>query len=385
MPVASKGKSMPVRTQAVGLLAAGLAHDLNNMLAAIITTIELVAERSANEDDRLDLQSAVDQAARASQLIRQLLAFSRQETLNPVVVDLSAIMLALQQNCTATVGRDIRLDLVAAPPVFVKIDTTAFERILVNLLLNARNAIRECGRAQGRIRVSCRRLTAAELPSNGRSFMPDKSYGCLTVEDNGPGIAPDIAARIFDPYFTTRDSGHGLGLSSAFGLVKQSGGFLLCDDSLLGGARFSIYLPEVAEEIRPTTVPRKGCGNVIMLVDDELLLRMSAARALERLGFRVRQAADGEAALARLETERPALLISDIRMPGIDGVELARRARAHHPGLPVLLVSGFADERARVAIPGVEAGFLEKPFTTKRLEEAVLHLLDHGNAHPASH
>lgn len=375
MSVSNRAASPPVRTEAIGLLAAGLAHDLNNMLASVITTVELVAERCPNPGDRDDLESAIGQAARASRLVRQLLAFSRQEILNPVIADPSAMVDELRQIGAAVVGRDILFEVAPAPPVGILIDRTAFERILVNLLLNARNAIAESGQRHGRIRISCGRIGPADLPDAGQSFMAAQGYGCITIEDNGPGIAEAVAGRIFEPYFTTRPDGQGLGLSSAFGLVKQSGGFLLYDPSPLGGARFTIYLPEVAPAAARPELPRQRCGKVILLADDEMLLRMSAARALERLGYRVRQAADGGAALSRLETERPALLISDIRMPGMDGIELARRARIRHPGLPVLLVSGFADEGARAALPGLNAGFLEKPFTTKRLEEAVQMLL----------
>ena len=364
-----------VRTEAIGLLAAGLAHDLNNILASVITTVELVAERCPDQGDREDLESAIGQAARASRLIRQLLAFSRQEILNPVIADPSTMVDELRQIAAATVGRDIIFEVAPAPPVGTLIDRIAFERVLVNLLLNARNAIVESGQRHGRIRISCGRIGPADLPAAGRNFMAARSYGYISVEDNGPGIADTIAAHIFDPYFTTRPDGQGLGLSSAFGLIKQSGGFLLHDRSPLGGARFTIYLPEVSSPANCPDLPRRSSGKVILLAEDEMLLRMSAARALERLGYRVRQAADGEAALSRLETERPALLISDIRMPGMDGIELARRARIRHPGLPVLLVSGYAGESARAAVPGLNAGFLEKPFTTKRLEQAIQNLL----------
>lgn len=375
MPAAQPAPEQPpVRTQAIGLLAAGLAHDLNNMLAGIIATAELVGERSADPSDRADLELIVDQAARASRLIRQLLAFSRQEMLHPVRTDAARILQDLRQMLGALAGRGIAFDIVHGPPATILIDQTAFERIIVNLVLNARQAMLEAGRG-GRIRITSGRIGPTDIPAAGRSFMPPAPYAFIAVEDDGPGVPEAVAPRIFEPYFTTRPDGQGLGLSSAFGLVKQSGGFLLHDRGPLGGARFSIFLPESpgAEGAHPP--PRQASGRMILLADDELLLRMSAARGLERLGYRVRQAADGEAALARLEEERPALLLSDIRMPGIDGVELARRARIRHPGLPVLLISGYADEQARAAVPGMQVGFLEKPFTMKRLEQAVQALL----------
>jgi two-component system cell cycle sensor histidine kinase/response regulator CckA len=205
--------------------------------------------------------------------------------------------------------------------------------------------------------------------------MPALPYGVLAVEDDGPGVDPKVAARIFEPYFTTRANGQGLGLSSAFGLVKQSGGFLLNEKTPLGGARFAMYLPEADAVAGQGPQERAPGGKVVLLVEDELLLRMSVARGLERQGWRVRQAPDGMAALQRLETERPAVLVSDIRMPGMDGIGLTEAARELHPGLPVLLTSGFADEAARAAVPGLGVGFLPKPYTVKTLGERIRELV----------
>ena len=357
-----------MRTEAVGLLAAGLAHDLNNMLGGIVATAELLAaRRQRGGEDRRDLQAIVDQAVRASGLIRQVLAFSRQEMLKPVSVDIAAFPASLAPMLGALAGPGISVGVASGAPVRVWADPAALERILVNLLINARDAM---GPAGGRITVFSGRMGPAQLPPQGRGYMPAAVYGVLSLEDDGPGVSPANAARIFEPYFTTRPNGQGLGLSTAYGLAKQSGGFLLHDRGPMGGARFSLYLPEErAAGKGPRS--RHSAGSIILLAEDELLLRMSVARGLERLGYRVRQAADGEAALARLEEGPPALLISDIRMPGVDGIELTRRARARYPGLPVLLVSGFADEAARAAVPEMDVAFLEKPFTMKTLGERV--------------
>ncbi len=363
----------PVRTEAVGLLAAGLAHDLNNMLGGIVSTAELLAMRgTGTEEDARDVEAIVDQAVRASRLIRQVLAFSRQELLKPVTADLGQIIAGFMPMLGALAGAGVRLDLALGSPVLVRLDPTALERIIVNLVLNAREAL---GKAGGRVRLGTGRLGPGQLPPAGRSFMPDIAYAQVSVEDDGPGIPDDHAGRIFEPYFTTRANGQGLGLATAFGLVKQSGGFLLHDRSPLGGARFALYLPEASSSLHDRQPPRLPSGRVVLLAEDELLLRMSAARGLERLGYRVRQAADGEAALARLEEGRPDLLISDIRMPGLDGIELARRARQRHPGLPVLLVTGYADEAARAAVPALGVAVLEKPFTLKSLGERVQALM----------
>lgn len=357
-----------MRTEAVGLLAAGLAHDLNNMLGGIVATAELLAaRRQRGGEDQRDLQAIVDQAVRASGLIRQVLAFSRQEMLKPVSMDIAGLPGSLAPMLAALAGPGIRLDIATGAPVQVRVDLAAFERILVNLLINARDAM---GLGGGRIHIFAGRLGPAQLPAHGRRFMPEAVYGVMSLEDDGPGVAQAHAARIFEPYFTTRPNGQGLGLSTAYGLAKQSGGFLLHDRGPMGGARFSLYLPE-EQGIFAAQRGRRAGGGVILLAEDELLLRMSVARGLERLGYRVRQAADGEAALARLDEGPPALLISDIRMPGLDGIALTLRARARYPGLPVLLVSGFADAAARAVVPEMDVAFLEKPFTLKTLGERV--------------
>lgn len=362
----------PVRTEAVGLLAAGLAHDLNNMLGGILATAELLQLRGAlRGEDAQDLGAIVEQAGRASGLIRQILAFSRQDMLVPATAPLDRLLDRFAPLLTALAGPGVDLQRYIGASALVRIDPTALERAVVNLLLNARAA---AGRG-GRIRISTARVAPGLRPEAGRAFMPQLPYGALSVEDDGPGVDAAHAARIFEPFFTTRKDGQGLGLSTAFGLVKQSGGFLLYDRSEMGGARFTIYLPEVAAEL-PRAGRRAGSGaQVILLAEDDILLRMSAARGLERLGYRVAQAADAESALKRLEAERPSMLVSDIRLPGIDGISLARTARAAHPELPVLLISGYADDGARAALERLDMGFLAKPFTLKTLGERVRELL----------
>lgn len=361
-----------VRTEAVGLLAAGLAHDLNNMLGGIIATAELLQLRGrVRGEDAQDLGAIVEQAGRASGLIRQILAFSRQALLVPTIAPLDQLVDGFAPMLGALVGPSAELRREQGAAVLVRMDPTALERAVVNLVLNARTA----AGPRGHIRLSTTRLAPGLRPDDGRSFMPSVPYGALSVEDDGPGVDALHAPRIFEPYFTTRAQGQGLGLSTAFGLVKQSGGFLLYDRSDLGGARFTIYLPEVAPERPRYARLAQGSSKIILLAEDDLLLRMAAARGLERLGYRVRQAADGESALKRLEAECPSLLISDIRLPGLDGVALATAARATHPDLPVLLVSGYADESVRAALPGLGAAFLAKPFTLKTLGERVRELV----------
>lgn len=370
-----------MRTRAVGLLAAGLAHDLNNMLGGIVSTVELLQmrDRRAGDfggEDARDLGAILDQALKASELVRQILAFSRQDLLNPAAADLGELLVRTAPVLTALTGPRVVLDIRRGAAVAVTVDSTALERVLVNLVLNAREAILEApdGPGHGRIRLETQRIGPGERPEAGRGFMPAVPYGVLSVTDDGPGVDPAVAARIFEPYYTTRPHGQGLGLSSAFGLVKQSGGFLLLEPSARG-ARFALYLPETGDALQAQAMPRAPAGRTLLLVEDELMLRMSVARGLERLGWRVRQAADGEAALKRLADERPAVLVSDIRMPGLDGLGLTAAARRIWPGLPVLLTSGYADEAARAAVPALGVGFLPKPYTLKSLGERLREML----------
>jgi two-component system cell cycle sensor histidine kinase/response regulator CckA len=367
----------PVVTQAVGLLAAGLAHDLNNMLGGIVATAELLAARARPDSaDGRDLAAIVAQAAKASALIRQILAFSRQDVLQPRVLTLGALLESLLPTLGAMAGPRIKLEhaVTEGPKPMLRADPSALERVIVNLVLNARDAL---GQGGGRIRISTARIGPNGLPRAGAAFMPAISYVAVAVEDDGPGIAPAIAARIFEPYFTTKPQGQGLGLATAYGIVKQSGGFLLYDPAPIGGARFTIYLPECeAKDLRLPPLRRESGVRTILFAEDEALLRASAARGLERLGYQVLQAGDGASALALLaDSPDVSLLLSDIRMPVMDGIDLTRAARKLRPDLPVILVSGYADEAARAAVPDLDVAFMAKPFGLKDLAASIDSLL----------
>lgn len=237
----------PVRTEALGLLAAGIAHDLNGMLAGISATAQMLSARPGRSaDDRADLDDIVAQVNRVATLMRQLLAFARQEALDAEALDCSAVVAGLAHAIEAQLG-GIRLDCDLAHVAHIQADRLAIERVLMNLVLNARDAIvgetPGDGRvATGRILIETRQIMPYQRPATA-AFMPPARYVVISVSDSGPGISAAIAARIFEPYFTTRANGHGLGLSVAFGLVKQSGGFLLQDRGPLGGARFRVFLP----------------------------------------------------------------------------------------------------------------------------------------------
>jgi two-component system cell cycle sensor histidine kinase/response regulator CckA len=360
-----------VRLEAVGLLAAGLAHDLNTLLGGIMSTAELMAARLPTGSDlAADLDLIVDQTERAGGIIRQLLAFSRQERLAPVRLQPAELIGRMAPILRALVGKQIGLSLPSRRCGLVRVDPQALERAIMNLVTNARDAI---GGRPGHIAISCAVCEAGAIPEHARGFMPPVAYSTLSVADDGPGVPATIAHRIFDPFFTTKPPGEGtgLGLSTAYGLIKQSGGFLLLEPSDRRGARFTIYLP-LAEELSAAAPGSGKEGPLILLAEDETLLRVSTRRGLEGAGFRVLATADAESARTAFRLNPDvAALVSDLRMPGDDGIALARTLRQSRPNLPVLFVSGYADMAERDALQGLDAGFLPKPFRLSDLRRAV--------------
>lgn len=363
----------PLRMQAVGLLAAGLAHDLNTMLGGILATADLMAARLPGDSELHDDLSLISgQAERMGTLIRQLLAFSRQEVLKPARVELAGFVTRAAPMLRALVGRHIGLSLPSRRCADVMVDAGALERVLINLVTNARDAI---GARPGQISIQCARIEAAALPAAAARFMPSADYAALAVADDGPGVPEALRARVFEPYFTTKPEGqgNGLGLATAYGLVKQSGGFLLLDEDVRRGARFTVYLPLAPATPGETiAAPAAETPPLILLAEDEELLRASARRGLEGAGYKVIAVPDAEHALEAFAAHPSVrLLVSDIRMPGTDGVALARRLKAERPELPVLLMSGYADAAARASLEGLDAGFLAKPFRLAELKASV--------------
>lgn len=369
-----EGRSLPpepLRMQGVGLLAAGLAHDLNTMLGGILATAELMSARVPPDGDLAqDLGEIIGQAERAGALIGKLLAFSRQEHLRPTRVDLAALLGRMEPVLRALLGRHIGLSLPSRRGHTVDADPQALERVVMNLVTNARDAI---GSRPGHVSIGLERVHHADLPADAQRFMPALDYAALSVSDDGPGVPVELRARIFEPYFTTKGegAGTGLGLSTAYGLVKQSGGFLLLDDAPRRGARFTVYLPAAPAERETVAIVPVG-RPLILLAEDEELLRSCARRGLEQAGYAVIAVEGGEEAEAAFGANPGvSALVSDVRMPGLDGVELARRLRARRPGLPVLLVSGYADAGARDAFGGLDVAFLAKPFRLDDLRRSV--------------
>jgi two-component system cell cycle sensor histidine kinase/response regulator CckA len=368
------------KLQAVGQLAGGIAHDFNNLLTAIIGAADMVLVRPDTAGEaREDVVQIRRSAERGAALVRQLLAFGRQQTLQPRIVRVNAAITDIADLLRRLLGGRVVLELdLETPGRMVRVDPSQLDQVLVNLAVNARDAMPE----GGRLILRSGHVTLFRPQIRGSETIPPGRYVMIEVEDSGVGIPPEVLPRIFDPFFTTRRErgGNGLGLSTVHGIVRQSDGFLAVESEAGRGSRFRIYLPrhDVAEApaaalpapaVMPTAIAAPAAGRLVVLVEDEEPVRKLAERALRQQGWRVLGAETAEAALASLATqhEAPAALVSDVVMPGIDGPALVRQLRARWPGLPALLVSGYAAEALRRDLAAEDMRFLPKPYTLKAL------------------
>jgi len=377
------------KMQAVGQLAGGVAHDFNNVLTAILGTCDLMLLRhTPGDSDYDDIQQIRANSNRAASLTRQLLAFSRQQTLRPEVLQLPDVVSDVSQMLRRLIGEKIKLvvthDRDLGP---VRADPTQLEQVIVNLAVNARDAMQAKGDGAGKLAIATRRVGAADVRAMKSEIIPAGDYTALVVEDTGGGIPAEHLGKIFEPFFTTKDKGKGtgLGLSTVYGIVKQSGGFIFADSEAGKGTRFTVYLPvhhaEAGEVVRGDPadarapagpVAQWSGGGRVLLVEDEDPVRMVAERALVRAGYTVTPAADGDEGLELVEAGGEFdLVVSDVRMPGLDGPAMVRAIRERKPDIPVLFMSGYAEEQLRkeIDIPGVH--FVAKPFSVQQITEKV--------------
>ena len=378
------------KMQAVGQLAGGVAHDFNNILTAIIGHCDLMLMRhSPGDSDYDDIQQVKANSNRAASLTRQLLAFSRQQTLRPQVLQLPDVISEVSQLLKRLMGETVKLEVHHGRNLGpVRADPGQLEQVVVNLAVNARDAmIAKDPTAGGTLTITSRAVTAADVRKLGNDILPVADYSLLEISDTGTGIPPEIVGKIFEPFFTTKEvgKGTGLGLSTVYGIVKQSGGYIFADSKPGRGAIFSIYLPVHTAGTTPVPAKRAetrdkpadlwGTGT-ILLVEDEDMVRVVAERALTRQGYTVLTAEHGEAALELLASgERPDLLISDVVMPTMDGPTMVRHARERYPDLPILFMSGYAEEQLRKSIDLDNVAFLPKPFSVQQLAEAARDVL----------
>lgn len=376
------------KMQAVGQLAGGVAHDFNNVLTAIIGTCDLMLLRhTPGDSDYDDIQQIRANSNRAASLTRQLLAFSRQQTLRPEILQLPDVVSEVNPLITRLLGEKIEYkvqhDRDLGP---VRADPQQLEQVIMNLAVNARDAIQMHRGGAGKITLTTRRVNMRQVEQMGSEILPAADYTVLVVEDTGGGIPPQVMPKLFEPFFTTKEQGKGtgLGLSTAYGIVKQSGGFLFADNvtgtgGRVIGARFSVYLPVHQGAMpqapqAPADAPSSewSGGGRILLVEDEDMVRAVAERALSRAGYVVTPCADGEEGLAAITSGGEFdLVVSDVVMPGMDGPAMARAIRQTQPDLPVLFMSGYAEEQLRKDIDIPRMHFLAKPFSVQQISDKV--------------
>lgn len=378
------------KMQAVGQLAGGVAHDFNNILTAIIGHCDLMLMRhSPGDSDYDDIQQIRANSNRAASLTRQLLAFSRQQTLRPQVLQLPDVVSEVSNLLRRLMGETVTLEVKHGRDLGpVRADPGQLEQVVVNLAVNARDAMLT-NNSGGKLTIQTRSVPIAEI--RRRDIVPLGDYTALEISDTGTGIPPEVLPKIFEPFFTTKEvgKGTGLGLSTVYGIVKQSGGFIFADSRPGQGATFTIYLPvhtagvpdpvltaaAVKQAARHRSGELWGTGT-ILLVEDEDMVRAVAERALARQGYTVLAAENGEAAMELMQgVDRPTLVISDVMMPVMDGPALARRLRTVYPGIPILFMSGYAEEQLRRSIDLDNVAFLPKPFSVQQLAEATRDVL----------
>jgi two-component system cell cycle sensor histidine kinase/response regulator CckA len=378
------------KMQAVGQLAGGIAHDFNNVLSAIMMANDFLLNAHKPTDPSFqDIMQIKQNATRAASLVRQLLAFSRRQTLRPQVLDLGDALSDLNMLLKRLIGEKVKLDFVHGRDLWpVKVDVSQFEQVIVNLAVNARDAMPD----GGKLVIKTANVTAQEAGRLQYKGMPSADYVRIDVSDSGTGIPTDIVDKIFEPFFSTKEvgKGTGLGLSTVYGIVKQTGGFIYVESSAETGTMFRIFLPRYVVEKDAAVEPHAMNGaavavtakrtpdltgqGTILLVEDEDGLRSLNARGLRSRGYTVIEAANGLEALESLGQEKGTvdLVVSDVVMPEMDGPTMLMSMRQTNPDLKIIFVSGYAEDAFEKSLPAEQQfSFLAKPFTLSQLVAAV--------------
>jgi two-component system cell cycle sensor histidine kinase/response regulator CckA len=373
------------KMQAIGRLAGGVAHDFNNFLTVIGAYAELLRDGLAEDDPRArDLGEILHAAKQANGLTRQLLSFSRQQVVQPVVLDANGSVATMSDMLRRLIGEDVRLvTRLEAHEPRVRIDPGQFEQVLLNLAINARDAMP----AGGALTIATSEIELDEGSAALHGLEQAGDYVVLSVADSGTGMSAETRVRIFEPFFTTKGvgKGTGLGLATVYGIVTQSGGHVTVYSEPGIGTTFRIYLPRLREKVTaevagmPHTPHSLRGTETILLVEDEEAVRAAARQALERQGYTVFTAGEANEAMAKVESHAGELhlVVSDVVMPGTDGPTLVARLKVLRPELRALLMSGYAgDALSRGEGVGKGVPFIEKPFTVLGLARKVREVLD---------
>ena len=332
------------KMEAIGQLTGGIAHDFNNLLTAVVGSLDLLLRRTEDEKLKRLARNALQAAERGADLTSQLLSFSRRQHLSPSPLQINEVVSGMGDLIARTIGSHIRIETRLEPDLWLALaDRTQLEVMILNLAINARDAMP----AGGRLTISTGNV--AELPPGVRNELPPQDYVTIAVADTGTGMPADVLAKAFEPFFTTKPSGKGtgLGLAQLYGFAKQSGGTARIDSEEGRGTTVSIYLPRTVRQVRSAeeqaAAVQGGSREHILIVDDDDDVRLVATAMVEDLGYQVVAASSGAQALDLLSGQQFALMITDIVMPAMSGVELARVVRRVAPGMPIIFASGFAD------------------------------------------
>ncbi len=381
------------KMETIGRLAGNVAHDFNNLLGAIMMATDFLLNAHRPTDPSFqDIMQIKQNANRAASLVRQLLAFSRKQTLRPQVIELSETLPDLTMLLRRLIGEKVMLDIPLMRDLWqIRADVGQFEQAIINLAVNARDAMP----TGGKLTIRTSNVSTEQSVRLQRKGMPAGEYVQIEVTDTGTGIAPDVIDKIFDPFYTTKDigKGTGLGLATVYGFIKQTGGFIYVDSELDKGTTFRIFIPRfvptaedtpapsialtsaalAAEEAKRPAADLTGHGT-ILLVEDEEGLRVLNARGLTSRGYTVMEAGNGVEAIEVLERHggNIDLVVSDVMMPEMDGPTLFKELRKRHPDIKMIFVSGYAEDAFQKSLPDPEKyDFLPKPFTLKQLVAQV--------------
>jgi two-component system cell cycle sensor histidine kinase/response regulator CckA len=372
------------KMEAFGQLAGGVAHDFNNLLTIILGYSEMTIDSLPHDDQNRGRVEAIHNAGeRAALLTQQLLAFSRKQVVKPQVVDLNAVVAGTEMMLGRLIGEDVTLTTVPMPNLdCVKVDPGQIGQVLMNLVVNARDAMPR----GGRITIETANVDLEASYAQSHAGVKPGRYVLLAVSDDGCGMTEEVQRHIFEPFFTTKDigMGTGLGLATVFGIVKQSGGHVWAYSEVGVGTTFKIYLPSVWEVISPVhaqaeSTPVQPGSETILLVEDETAVREITGLTLKAKGYTLLEAANGEEAILLCENHSGPihLLVSDVVMPGIGGRLLAERLTKLHPEMRVLFVSGYTDDAVvRHGVLQAEVAFLQKPYSMAALSHKVRAVLD---------
>jgi PAS domain S-box-containing protein len=357
------------KMDAIGQLTGGIAHDFNNLLTAIVGNIDMIERRSDDERVKRMAANAREGVERATKLTAQLLAFSRSQQLDLQAVEVDALVVGMDDLLTRTLGHTVEVrTALGAGDARAKADANQLELAVLNLAINARDAMGE----GGTVTISSR------ISDEWHEGLQPGDHIVVAVSDTGHGIPKELLQKVFDPFFTTKSvgKGTGLGLSQVYGIATQSGGTVRIQSTVGVGTTIEIWLPlaEAGDRIRPRDLPPEETplseGERILVIDDDPSVRRFIVQCLRSLGYRVTEAAAGQEGLARLSEDKPHLMVVDFAMPGMDGAQVAKRARQLLPALGMLLITGYADAAAIRELVNSEA-VLRKPFKVSDLAVAV--------------